>query len=581
MNRALAYVAVASALTASALVALVVIRAHSHSDTAELKAGVASCSGYHPKVTNDAHPTVAKDVSGQFSLADFFSCGNAGCGEQPVGVAFSGGGWKALAQHMGMVRALSTLGLPLPRTIGSNSGGTWFLLLLAHSRKFYIAVQDSSQPIDAVYGDFMAAYGTLGFENISTPTDPKAEAVVRLFEELLIAKSVHNSWLTFIAEMLNAWEPGLANKTAATPLNPSLSSRTLVHAMALAPSAYLGAYGRTRAYTSLQGGQAWSTKNLAPIPAYYADFTDGTSNMHAPLALGDQAVRFNRYFGHIKDVSPMVDALPSGHMTVGAVAGGSSAAAGFLGSSVLMEQLLEHMCLGDGAAHVLTDILWPEFNMENYAVCASGSASTCEAPHGRMIDGGFADNMGLAATLSTMQQANPTLNQFKLVASFSNSCTGTLNMSNCNYYDNSLERLFANVQSAPSGSRYPSTPGAVYASQAKGPTPTGLFSLSQQIFAETSPDWSEHGPSVFRTMVVEVTTVDNGAYGIRGGSNVTLFVLFGNVGPSCPTVIIPGAIEPTAACMTLATGMQQFVQGMGRAPTIGSYTAGTIVSPSP
>ena len=194
---------------------------------------------------------------------------------------------------------------------------------------------------------------------------------------------------------------------------------------------------------------------------------------------------------------------------------------------------------------------------------------------------GYSDNLGLAATLSALQRANPAARAFRLVSSFSNSCTGAVSMSNCNTYDNSLERLFANPPTAPSGSHYPSTPGALYASQVKGPTPAGIIMFSQQIFAETSPEWSAHGPSVFRTLAVELTTVDNVAFGVKGGSKVTLLALYGNVGPTCPTIITPGAVKPTEACMTLASGMQQFVEGLGGAATIGAYTAGPIISPSP
>jgi len=94
------------------------------------------------------------------------------------------------------------------------------------------------------------------------------------------------------------------------------------------------------------------------------------------------------------------------------------------------------------------------------------------------------------------------------------------------------------------------------------------------------PSWQAHGSSVFRTLTLELTTVDNPAYGIKGGSKVTLFVIHGNVGPSCPTSILPRG-DDSAACETLASRMEQFVKGFGRETMIADNQASDIVSPQP
>ena len=52
-------------------------------------------------------------------------------------VGVSGGGWRALAGHMGAFRALSSKHvLPAVDMFSSVSGGTWFLTKLAFDEKF-------------------------------------------------------------------------------------------------------------------------------------------------------------------------------------------------------------------------------------------------------------------------------------------------------------------------------------------------------------------------------------------------------------------------------------------------------------
>merc|ERR1712159_164734 len=56
---------------------------------------------------------------------------------KPYYVSISGGGWRALAGHMGAFRALSNKNaLKLVDTFSSVSGGTWFLTKLAFDANF-------------------------------------------------------------------------------------------------------------------------------------------------------------------------------------------------------------------------------------------------------------------------------------------------------------------------------------------------------------------------------------------------------------------------------------------------------------
>jgi len=70
------------------------------------------------------------------------------------------------------------------------------------------------------------------------------------------------------------------------------------------------------------------------------------------------------------------------------------------------------------------------------------------------------------------------------------------------------------------------------------------------------------------------------AAGIKGGTRVTLLVLAGDFGSTCPTTITP-IVDHAAviACAGLADGMRAFLAGMDPDAPIGSYETGAIASP--
>ena len=171
--------------------------------------------------------------------------------------------------------------------------------------------------------------------------------------------------------------------------------------------------------------------------------------------------------------------------------------------------------------------------------------------------------------------------------------------------------LFANLPIALSGAKYPSQPGELYTESVPGPT-LGTRRFSAQVFAEALPqEWQAHGPSRFRTLTLNVTTVDNAPFGalraasrrrssapwlspqgffflrlstlaagIKGGSRVTLLVLAGNVGPACPISITPTGMQAAViACAILADGMRAFLAVMDPDAPIGSYQTREIASP--
>lgn len=77
------------------------------------------------------------------------------------GVAWcvSGGGWRALSASMGFARGLANEKLlQKVRTISAVSGGSWFTLQLAFSKRFYNAVTNSSVTIKKVTHEWFSTY---------------------------------------------------------------------------------------------------------------------------------------------------------------------------------------------------------------------------------------------------------------------------------------------------------------------------------------------------------------------------------------------------------------------------------------
>jgi hypothetical protein len=221
---------------------------------------------------------------------------------------------------------------------------------------------------------------------------------------------------------------------------------------------------------------------------------------------------------------------------------------------------------------LITRVVWPVAGAENYAPCTSGEEAppgaldVCPFPHARMVDGAYVDNSGIVAALAELERRFPLAPAYRIVASLANGCAPPLTMANCS---SSTEGLFANPPGARSGRRYPSTPGQLFQ------TKEGYLAPSPQIFAESSPKWQAHGAaSSFRTLTVNATTVENRAFGIRGGKEVSLFVLFGNA-QHCQMVLAPDASEEKVeACAAFADEVRDFLFGMGLPPgvPIANYT---------
>ncbi|KAG8463579.1 hypothetical protein KFE25_003852 [Diacronema lutheri] len=543
----------------------------------------------------------AVDVSSSYSLRDFFGgCTGSACTGVPVGIAHGGGGWKALAQHMGVARGIIDQKLAQPEVIAGISGGTWFVALLAYSSRFFAAVQSptdasGSNSIGKAYMDFMAAYETLPVPDDdgdrAWEASGRLKDVLTLLDAGKLARNFGFSWIAFIHAMFDAYQPGFAAGNASHPTNPLLRNKSaLAFEISLDPGAYLDDTNGNSAEDFLVGKVALKVTSStpsdvvrAPLPFYYVTgaSNEGGTGMLVPLAKPDSVFQV----GPLSPMrAPLRSALPPVPSTVASISAGSSAAAGMAGSQVLLQQAVDYRVCTSEVLEELdpnpNNFVWPILGAQNLAPCADGSPHTCSFPSGRMIDGGYVDNLALTATLAKLQHKHPNAREFRLVASLANPCTGDLTLHGCTKEDATLEELFANLPIAPSGAKYPSQPGELYTDSVPGPT-LGTRRFSTQVFAEALPqEWQAHGPSRFRTLTLNVTTVDNAPFGIKGGTRVTLLVLAGNVGPTCPVAIIPNADDTAvSACATLADGMRAFLAGMDPDAPIGSYKTGAIASP--
>jgi hypothetical protein len=486
---------------------------------------------------------VAADASDSITLSDFFGTRSQ---HVPVGVAFSGGGWKVLAQHMGVARAIADLGLsltgphprpppqprhrrrrraaastgvrPAPRVLAANSGGSWFLLLLGFSTRFSAAVQTPTSPIGptvgAEYVAFMTDYASLGAtSDISDADAANDEARWRQAQEdevdgamlgalasFRLARQLRNSWQAFVEAMLDAYEPGVAERIVGHPTNPSLAGAALVFHFTLASSSYLVDPAEGRPATSSihlnTSARAATARARTPLPAFYST---RAPRPWVPLVHSAElaAVALDR----AGEVAPFSHALPQGPMRLGLLAAASSAASGMLGSKDMIEQALAgRACRLRRAPEAVASHAWPILSLEDLAPCSDGSLHECHFPSTRLMDGYYFDNSGLVAALVELQGRGPA-RELRLFASIANTCERAkvaTGMTGCavDRGDQQIEMLFANLPVAPSGVRYPSEPGATYRVGDAVYTPLeGTLALSARVFADSGSETSSSSSS--------------------------------------------------------------------------------------
>ena len=130
---------------------------------------------------------------------------------KPYSVAISGGGWRALAGHMGAFRALSNKNaLGMVDMLSSVSGGTWFLTKLAFDAKFSRKVLHNETDIGEVVMEWMESdyYSVIRNTTCSSKQNPKPDNTVgpAISASILQAPGVVRSYLGAVIVAANDFE---------------------------------------------------------------------------------------------------------------------------------------------------------------------------------------------------------------------------------------------------------------------------------------------------------------------------------------------------------------------------------------
>jgi len=219
--------------------------------------------------------------------------------------------------------------------------------------------------------------------------------------QMLNAAAVsHFSWELFIGAMLDEYTPQLS----VSPANvlPGHLDADLLVCTAISQGSILS----TSSYSRVTVDGVAPPETLIPvawhIPAT-ASQSSGAAWWSPKYRISSMQVTQRRRRRNTRS-SGLAEALSS--PTVGKAAAMSSAAAGFLGSSSL---------LNSG----LTQLLVDKLNLQGMAVCG-GSLSAdhprdCDYPSVRLIDGGFADDSGIATVVAKLQDELGTAATLKVV----------------------------------------------------------------------------------------------------------------------------------------------------------------------
>jgi len=326
---------------------------------------------------------------------------------------------------------------PQLRVISSVSGGSWFSTQYAFSQAFFDAV-NMRAPRD-VYREWLTKY----YQILEPLKKQKTEllqmelqgmqSLLKVLDSLGLSKEVQLlstavvssfSWEVFVGMMIDAYHPQLSNSSAEVP--PGHLDVDLLVCTAISQGSILARNSYTRVTVdevtppetfipaawhvpakSSQGSQAtwWSPK-----------YKISSMQVHEPCPLC--VLRRRRR-------SPLSTGLAT--PTVGQAAAMSSAAAGILGTTSL---------LGDAAAKrdlrltgEALQLTMNRINLQGMGVCAGPLPNDrprgCDYPSVRLIDGGYADNSGIATVIAKLQNELGIAVTLKVVALDSNQLSGT------------------------------------------------------------------------------------------------------------------------------------------------------------
>ena len=482
---------------------------------------------------------------------------------RPTGVAVAGGGFITMTAMMGLARALEEVDAWNNVThVGGVSGGSWFATQFTFSEGFSEDVLGKSgMSVSQVVGKWGEGYelrmqaaiehailNDMSF-NAGKPSRTCVagrdiqSAIDRVLNELMTVLDWPSSnWHPYVQELLSSYDATMGHaKMDAARFGPMRHAQ-LITGLSLPPDSWDNTGTKD---TTLDLGLPKSAQAFDAFPLAYVSHTNGTGNDAGGWQLTSEAhLTLTQGAGAKKVHAPLI--LPEAP-TVAQISGGSSSAAGFLGSKQMtmnvVSSILGSMNLRPTVRTSIKNAIracLPLGFQNTSSPVLDDPPNALPAPSFRYIDGGFTETTSLGWTLSQMQMdcASPA-SAYDCSMGFSSM---VLSAGEATLSHLSLSTIFANDDNIV-GEVVPS-PSAAFSGDAP----------SNRLFAEAFPEPSEwiaysdytttgkdgttkHAISKYWKGVV--TTVDNPYYKLRAGDKVELLI-FAAETPAANAVIAPG-----------------------------------------
>jgi len=501
----------------------------------------------------------------------------------------SGGGWRAMAADMGFANAFTQAGLISPTesklsAMSSTSGGSWFSTQFFYSSQFLQAVAGST-PVElyAFVYNWMEQYLSL---QVDAPTNPKcatfASTIAQLPLKLPFTETdiddicnvfldFNGSWAGIVQDMLKA---ASSNYDDPSFIDRPFDSENRVNALSnteIYIQTSLSPTSRTQVTATSQGELVYMTAGDSSDEVYTtplaAQFAVKANYNHFFVAAEDKDTLYTMYatapetfsekdytnFSLYPNTSGSVlKSLPNlpystrspflepfgGIPTVTQVAAASSAAIGGLSGDVpsVLAQVasaLEYNKTAGFRNLIISDLVKQIYNESIFgdiAVCTQWP-NDCGTSDGRLIDGAYTDDLSLALNVGQYQTVdNGDLTKTLKVILTNNNMNTSSNVQFLSYFQTSFNQGIApgDFLWLPSWSMY------------GPPAPTPV--RSNQIFADYLDDelltskLQQLSGTNMTYALMNATTLDNVAFGVKAGQHVELLLL--QINSPIPTTVI-------------------------------------------
>ena len=278
---------------------------------------------------------------------------------QPVLVAFSGGGFRAMVGSMAVARGLAGIGRwPEVTHVASVSGGSWFSSQLAFGNAFHAAILNTSAPMTDVLERWAHAYALRLVRESFVPPQPLGGkchffdvSLDKLAEKFMSSVQVLSSdWEPFVATILEDNVDGGPADTTYARARTGWASGTLIQGTTLPPDTYLSSSADSdtlQSYDLLVNGSSIASP-ASPLGyalplSFSADAAGGREWHHtvSALALAPAASASTSAPASASMLGGVPVPLPA-DPTIATISAASSAFGGAASSLTMISQLIEH-----------------------------------------------------------------------------------------------------------------------------------------------------------------------------------------------------------------------------------------------